>query len=151
MRPRISIRGSVRPSVRWSVGPSVGPSGTHFFSMSRLWGKMVGNDSETSLNAPNSSTSRPNCPKMSQNVQSRRIVVRTDFFHIFLLDHNPTAITVRRRPGRHFINESRQRNIAFVFRQNCIDDDHILIDSSDKMMLANIAMTVVVLAKTNCQ
>ena len=35
MHPRISIRGSVCPSVR--------PT-THFFSMSRLWEKMVGND-----------------------------------------------------------------------------------------------------------
>ena len=42
MRPRISIRGSVRPSV------------TRFFSMSRLWEKMVGNDLGNILNAPNS-------------------------------------------------------------------------------------------------
>ena len=35
---------------------------------SRLWEKMVGNDWENSLNAPNSSKSLPNCPKMSQSV-----------------------------------------------------------------------------------
>ena len=67
------------------------------FLTSRLWEKMVGNDWENSLNAPNSSKSLPNCPKMSQNAHFRRIVVRTDllrywtnrqiaFLHQFPLD-----------------------------------------------------------------
>ena len=72
MCPRISIRGSVR----WSVGLSV----THFFSMSQLWEKMVGNDLENSLNAPNLLESLPNYPKMSIKVQFRRNIVRTDLF-----------------------------------------------------------------------
>ena len=50
------------------VCPFVGPYVTQFFSMSRLWEKMVGNDWENSLKAPNSSISLPNFPKMSQNV-----------------------------------------------------------------------------------
>ena len=55
--------------VHISVRPSVCPSVHHtFFSMSRLWEKVVGNDWENSLNASNSSKSLPNCPKMSQNV-----------------------------------------------------------------------------------
>ena len=50
------------------VCPSVAPSGTRFFSMSRLWEKMVGNDKENSLNAPNPFGRLPNCPRMSQMV-----------------------------------------------------------------------------------
>ena len=52
------------------VGPSVRNA---VFSMSRLWEITVGNDLE-----PNSSKSLPNCPRLSQNVHFRRIVVRAD-------------------------------------------------------------------------
>ena len=51
------MRGSVRPSVR-----------NAFFSMSRLWQKMVGNDQKNSLNAPNSSKSPLSGPKMQSRL-----------------------------------------------------------------------------------
>ena len=54
MRPRISLRGSVRPSVRPSIRNAVG-----FFSISRIWDKMVGNGWENRFSE---------FPKMSQNV-----------------------------------------------------------------------------------
>ena len=41
------------------------PDGITFLKMSPLWEKMVGNDKETSPNAPNSSNSLPKCPKMT--------------------------------------------------------------------------------------
>ena len=70
MRPRISMRGSVPPS----VGPS------RVFLNGPI---MVGNDWENSLNGPNLLKSLPNCPKMSQNADFRRIVVRMDLLICF--------------------------------------------------------------------
>ena len=96
---------------------------------SRLWEKMVGNDWENSLNAPNSSKSLLNCPKMSHNVPScpkmsqvvpkcpemsqnahfRRIVVRRDlflelltwsFFHVYHPLVHP-SIEIKTKTNRH--------------------------------------------------
>ena len=72
------------------VRPLGRPSVRHaFFSMSRLWEKMVGNDWENSPNAPDSSESLPNhlemsqCPKMSNS--DAWLSERTCFLFILFL------------------------------------------------------------------
>ena len=79
MRPRISIRGSVSPSVRLSVRPEcvffnepiMGENGRKGLGKQSKCSKLVIKSSELSKNFPN-------CPKISQYVHFRRIVVQMD-------------------------------------------------------------------------
>ena len=87
-------------------------------------GLMVGNGRENGLKVPNSSKSLPNCPKMSQNVHFRRIVVRT---HIpfFIPQTLPRAVSAAELVlGECSIPHHSASGEASSRRRNHVSHDH---------------------------